>query len=793
MSGICATRRRIAGAGRAALLSVFAVLPLAIPVEAQRSAPDSGAVRLHGTVTDSATGSALAGVVVEVEGVPSSATTDATGRFELAGVRPGPTVVSWRLLGYTPLTVRLTLAPPARRLDVVLHAHPVELPTITRRAERTAEEALRLVQGSTRMSAEDLAQMRGQTLGETIEQLPGVAAIQYGPSIAKPVIRGLHSARIVVMNDGVRQEGQQWGIEHAPEIDSFEADEITVVRGEGAVLYGADAMGGVVLVERPPVPTTPGARGELQVNAFSNNRQGAASARIEGAGFRLPLIGPAGARLRVTGRMAGDATTPEYNLRNTGFEELDLSATLGISRDWGSSQLLFSRFDTKLGVFSGAHVGNFDDLQRAMSRPPVQSDFSYDIRNPRQEVSHNLLSWKTELANTPLGAATIHYGFQYNQRQEFDNHGPLSSRSIPAFDLRLYTHTLDLRFRHRPLGPLSGTFGVSGMRQGNISEGKAFLIPQYRLYSGGLYGVEELSLGRWTVSAGLRGDYVWQRTFAYSDAGLVSPNERRSWTGVAGSAGASYLIGGKWSVAGRVSRAWRAPNVSERFSQGVHHGSAQYELGDTSLTPEAKTGAELTLRHAGRRAQAEVTAFRSWVDGFIYLRPGPPVFTIRGAFPGYRYAQDDAVLQGIEALATYAATPWLSLQASGSLLRGDFADSGEPLYDMPADRLTASARFIRGGGGDPEYHLELGTVLVRRQDQLPDSTVYALPTAGYALANVEAGVTRLPVLGTELDLTLTVRNLFDTRYRDYLSRYRLFVDDPGRDAVFRLRVPFGAW
>jgi iron complex outermembrane receptor protein len=792
MNAICATRR-VTGVGCAVFLSVLAALPLAGRAEAQRSASDSGTVRLHGAVTDSATGAALTGVVVEVEGARSAGTTDANGRYEIAGLAPGPAVVTWRLLGYTPVTVRLTLTPPERRLDIVLHPRPVELPTITRRVERTPEEALRLIQGSTTMSAMDLAQMRGQTLGETIEQLPGVAAIQYGPSIAKPVIRGLHSARIVVMNAGVRQEGQQWGIEHAPEIDSFEADEITVVRGAGAVLYGADAMGGVVLVERPPLPTGAGARGDVQVNAFSNNRQGAASARVEGGRIPLPLIGPAGARLRVTARMAGDATTPNYHLRNTGFEELDVSGALGITRDWGSSQLLYSRFHTELGVFSGAHVGNFDDLQRAMTRPPVDTEFSYDIRNPRQQVSHDLLSWRTELAQTPLGAASIHYGFQYNKRQEFDNHGPLRSRSIPAFDLRLYTHTLDLRVRHRPVGPLSGSFGVSGMRQGNLSEGKAFLIPEYRLYSGGVYGMEELALGRWTVSAGMRADYVWQRTFAYSDAGLTSPNERRSWSGIAGSAGASYLIGNRWSVAGRVSRAWRAPNVSERFSQGVHHGSAQYELGDTSLTPETKIGAELTLRHAGERVQAEVSAYQNWVDGFIYLRPREPVFTIRGAFPGYQYAQDDARLYGFEALGNVSVSPWLSLQASASVLRGSFADSGEPLYDMPADRLTASARFTRGDRDGTEYHLELGTVLVRRQDYLPDSTVYALPTAGYALANVEAGVSGLPLLGSVIDLTLAVRNLLDTRYRDYLSRYRLFVDDPGRDAVLRLRVPFGAW
>jgi iron complex outermembrane receptor protein len=696
------------------------------------------------------------------------------------------------MIGYGPASRSVDLTFGDGHLDIALAALAVELPPISVTAQQSIETELRALQSTTTIAAGELAAVRGQTLGETIKQLPGVTVIQYGPGVAKPVIRGLHSQRVVVLNNGVRQEGQQWGTEHAPEIDSFEADEITIVRGPGTVLYGSDALGGVVRVERVAVPDSGPLRGDVSLNAFSNNRQGAASLRVEGGGLRLPLLGQAGFRLRLTGRKAGDAHAPAYNLRNTGFNELNGSATLGIRRGWGSSELLLARFGTQLGVYQGAHVGNFDDLQRAMQRTPADTDFSYDIAGPYQRVTHNLVAWRTKVDVT-AGTLDLNYGFQYNQRREYDNHGPLRNRDIPAFDLRLTTNTLDARLLHRPLGRLTGTIGVSGMAQWNYSAGKAFLIPEYRLWSGAVYAQEELALDRWTLTAGARYDRIWQHTLEYGDAGIVSPDERRAWDGVAGSLGASYLIGHHWSLAARVARAWRAPSINERFAQGVHHGTAQYELGDTALATERKLSGELTLRHLGNAVDVELTGYYSRVGGFIFLRPTAPVLTIRGAFPGYRYAQTDASLRGLELTTTWRPAGWLSLQAAGNLVRGTDRTDGTPLHDMPADRVTLSARMTPGSGGGALYHFEASTVLVREQDRVPTATIYNLPTDGYTLVNLELGASQLDLLGAPVDATLAVRNLFNRRYRDYLSRYRLFVDDPGRDIVLRLRIPFGRW
>jgi iron complex outermembrane receptor protein len=748
--------------------------------------------RLHGTVRDSVTGAPLHAAAVQIEGVSRLVATDAEGHFEFGGVPAGPATLVVRLVGYAPAVRRLDLTAGDLLLDVRLAPRVTELEELAVTGDTLVEPRLRAVPSAIRLDAADLAEMRGQTLGETLEQLPGVAVIQYGPGVAKPVIRGLSSQRIVVLNGDVRLEDQQWGAEHAPEIDTFEAEGVEVVRGTGAVLYGPDALGGVLRVERPPVPASGGVRGSVGVNVFGNNRQAAMSASLEGGDLALPLVGRTGWRGRLTWRKAGDARTPDYYLPNTGFEELNGSLAFGVSRGWGTSELLYSRFSTELGVYRGAHVGNLDDLMRAMDDPATSDEFSYDIGRPNQRVSHDFVRSRTVLALPRGQALEVTAGWQYNWRREYDNSGPLRFRDEPAFDLRLTTLSLDARLRHAPLGRMRGTVGATGMAQWNYTVGKGFLIPEYTLASAALFAQEDATWSRLTVSAGARLDWIGQHTVAYDDAGITSPETDKAWADVAASAGASYLLGRDWSLAARAARGWRAPNVNERFAQGVHHGSAQYERGDSSLVPERKVGPELTLRHAGRRLQLELSAWASWIEDYIYLEPTEPVLTIRGAFPGYRYAQTDARMRGLEALVSWSATPAVSLVAGGSLVRGTDQATGNALFDLPADRLTLAARYTGTARRSlHQWHVEVGTLLVRQQDQVPPNTVYSLPTEGYALLNLEAGVSELHVAGLALDAVLSVRNALDTRYRDYLSRYRLFVDDPGRDVVLRITLPFG--
>ncbi|MCA2984948.1 TonB-dependent receptor [Gemmatimonas sp.] len=786
----------------AALTGVTAatVMTMTVPLQAQDT---HGALRhLHGVVEAGESGRPIrdADVVVSwrlrtgdrVAEKAARQRTDGNGRFDLRDLPPQVVSLRVRALGYAPFVRDVDLRDADRLLTVHLDVATTVLQEVAVRAD-TAPERLSRVAATSTLDAQALAATRGQTLGETIKNLPGVTVIQFGPSIAKPVIRGLNSQRVLVMNGGLRQEDQQWGTEHAPNIDSFEADAVTVVRGAATVLYGPDALGGVVRVDHAALPDTGGLRGTVALNAFSNSRQGAVSVGVQGADLSLPRIGTTGYRVRLTSRLAGNGGAPDYYLTNTGFRELNGSVALGVARDWGRAEVSLTRFSTELGVLRQAHVGNASDLARAMSGAPPDSAFSYTIGRPNQRVAHTTFRVRTVRTFAQAGDLEVVYGLQYNHRREYDNHGPLRFRNEPAFNLKLFSNALDVRWTHPRWKGWRGTVGTSAIAQGNQTLGKAFLIPGYDLWQGAVYAQEELAIGRLSINTGLRGDAIAQTTIAFADAGIRSPAGTKSWRNLAGSLGAAYLVRDGLDVGVRLARAWRPPTVNERYAQGVHHGTAQYELGDAELSSEQSVGVEGTLRFRRRTVQVDAAAYSNRVNGFIYLQPTQPIQTIRGAFPGFRYAQADARLRGVELATSYTPHTRVQITANGTVVRGTNRRTDEPLFDMPADRLSLNTRLLgaRGGGQDPSsWHLGMGTLLVRQQDGVPNGTVYTLPTAGYALLQLEAGIQRWTLLGRRADMSLSVNNALDTRYRDYLSRYRLFVNDAGRDVVLRLTMPF---
>jgi iron complex outermembrane recepter protein len=779
-----------------ATLSVCSIAPVG-DLGAQTT-PHGLSRHIHGVVEEETTGRPVDGatIVVEMPGafagaVPTSRTlrADSKGRFDFRDLPAAVVRLQVRAVGFAPYAERIDLTVADRLLIVHLESATTRLSEVRVQAD-TLTERLSRVAATTSLDAATLAATRGQTLGETIKNLPGVAVIQFGPSVAKPVIRGLNSQRVLVMNAGLRQEDQQWGTEHAPNIDSFEASGVTVVRGAATVLYGADALGGVVRVDRATLPDSGGIRGDVAVNTFSNSRQGALSLSAEGGNLVLPGLGRVGYRARLTTRVAGNAGAPDYALSNTGFRELNGSVAAGVSRPWGTAEITASRFGTELGILRQAHVGNADDLTRSMTSPPADSAFTYGIGRPSQRVNHTTLRTRLTFLAPHASELEVVYGLQFNHRREYDNHGPLRFRDVAAFNLKLFSNSLDLRWTHQRWRGTKGTIGVSALAQGNQTLGKAFLIPGFDLWQGALYAQEELALGRLSLSGGLRGDAIAQTTIPYADQGIRSPAGTRTWRDFSGSVGAAYLLADGLDVAVRVARAWRPPTVNERYAQGVHHGTAQYELGNAALTPERSQGVEATIRYNRPSLQLEAASYANRIAGFMFLQPGAPVQTIRGAFPGYRYAQTEASLRGLELSGTWnPGTRWQFI-ANGTAVRGADRANGGPLFDMPADRLSLTARWQGQHARLGEWFVGTGTQMVRTQDGVPEGTVYTLPTAGYALLQLEAGSRTLALLGRQASLSVSVNNALDTRYRDYLSRYRLFVNDAGRDVVVRLTMPW---
>jgi iron complex outermembrane recepter protein len=777
---------------RCTMLSVIALGLFSSPAQAQAS------LRLRGVVLDASRGEPLSGAAVFVEVPPSDSTrtavfrtrTNQTGTFELRGLRAREYVVHVREIGYAPVDRRITLRADMELLTIQLSPVSANLAAVTVRGD-TVVERLSRVAATSALDATELATVRGQTIGESLKHLPGVSVIQFGPSIAKPVIRGLNSQRVLVMNSGLRQEDQQWGTEHAPNIDGFDADQVTVVRGAATVLYGPDAIGGMVRVDRSPVPDSGSAHGDAAVNLFSNSRQGAMSVGVRGGAIRVPLLGTAGYRVRLTSRVAGNASAPDYALANTGFRELNGSAALGVHRPWGMSELSLSRFATELGVLQQSHAGNVDDLQRNMTTPPTDPSFRYEIGRPNQQVDHTTARLRVVRGFAAGNSLEIVYGFQFNHRREYDAHGPLRNQGIPAFNLRLFTNSLDARFTHALWRGWRGTVGTSALQQGNQTLGKAFLIPGFDLWQVAVFAQEERALSsRVTLSASGRTDLISQTTLAYADQGIRSAAGTQRWSDVSGSFGIAFAATPALDLSVRAARAWRPPTVNERYAQGVHHGTAQYERGDAALTPERSSGVETTLHFHGTRVEVDAAAYTNWIQGFMYLRPTAPVLTLRGSFPAYRYSQTGARLAGAEFSGRLHLTTHAHLQMGGTLVRGTDRTLGGSLFDMPADRMNAALRIDGGATRLGEWWITPGVTVVRRQAGVPNGTIYTLPTRGYSLASLDAGSRGIAVLGRTFDLSVSITNAANTRYRDYLSRYRLFVNDAGRDVVVRITAPF---
>lgn len=756
---------------------------------------ESQAATVRGTVLDES-GEPMPGVTVILPSLEIGVFTDGGGLFRLENVPLGRHRLEFRFIGYRTIVTNVLVSEDRPTvIEIRMEVTTLTGDEVTVTAERSYVNEL---DGSSQsvivLHPSALEERRGQTLGETLASLPGVSTLTTGPAVSKPVLRGVHSARVLVLNAGIIQEGQQWGLDHGIEIDPFAPAHIEVVKGAASVQYGAGAIGGAINIEPPELPDDPGFGAQFDTNLFSNNRQGAGSMIVQGA-MRVP--GLLKWRLQGSLRRAGDARAPVHVIGNSGFDERNYSAALGISTDRVDAEAHFSHFGTWIGIFKGSHIGNTTDLERLIARgdPINPGSFSYEIDNPRQQVEHDLLSVRSRLRFEGKGNLELRYGQQYNRREEWDAHtrgGGNPTR--PGFAQGLQTHSTDMVYQHRNFGRWYGKFGVSGKRQENRRFTTGFLIPNYLARTFGVFAMESWANDRTTVEAGLRYDYRWVEIY---------PNEGRraterveggihTYRNLSGVLGYIYELTPTLAVAVNVGQAWRPPGVNELYSYGVHHGTAQFEIGDTSLESESSLNTDLILRYRGGRGHGEIGVFRSNYSNYISLIPSDDlVLTIRGAFPKFEYIQSDAVIQGIDGYIDYELSRHVDAHLSLSLVRGQNTSEDQPLYQMPSTRLVASLDFhLPPYGRIVEAGIEATGRFVMRQDHFPTGIDYADPPAGYNLFDLrlhaEIGVADHPIR-----MQFGIQNVFNERYRDYLSRFRYFIDNPGRNITFAMSIPFG--
>lgn len=750
-------------------------------------------IRLSGTITDTDTKQALSGASITVKETGQAVLSDAKGAYSLEGLCPGAYIIRVSHVGCVPLEIVWQVSKDERR-NIALPHSVTQLQEVAVTGHAAKEVTTAPVET---LSGRELDKTRGLTLGESLKRVNGVTTMTTGPNVSKPVINGLHSNRILILNNGIRQEGQQWGSEHAPEVDPFLANKLLVIKGAGSLRYGGDAIGGVVLAEPKPLPVEPGLGGEVNIAGFSNNRLGAVSAILE---QQVPKIPGLSWRVQGTVRKGGNTRTPDYWLDNTGVEEFNFSAALGWKQPRYGLELFYSQFNTSLGVFEGSHIGNRGDLEEVIKQqrplPEYTEGFSYKIERPYQHVEHELFKIKSYLNTGKAGRLNLVLARQFNYRDELDRNSALS---VNQMNLNLTTYNSELVWDHHNWKGFRGTIGATGMYQDNSYKRRLF-IPNYESLQWGAFWTEkwESMDNKWLLEGGIR--YDNKRYYNLGDnLGEVSYPEQ-DFSSFSGSLGAQYRILDHFHVSLNAARAWRAAAVNELYASGLHHGAAVYVDGDPYLKPEIASKFNLSLHYdISDKLEADVNLYYNYIRNFIFQQPTDSiVVTIRGAFPYTYYRQSDVSMKGMDAQLRWHFLPKWQLSTKASILRAWNESDNDWLIAMPSDRFEHELTFFPGNTKRlKENYISVSVSNVLEQTRTPANLTnkqdprgqdLMAPPAGYNLLNLEAGST-LQIGQQPLSVIVGAGNILNTRYRDYMNFFRYFADEPGTNVYLKLKLP----
>lgn len=741
---------------------------------------------LRGKVLHQENDNAIEAAYVWILETRTGAVSDQNGNFVVRDLCPGTYTVTIQFLGHKEIRQTINLTSNTTSQTFRMEEESFELGGVEVHGH---QEAIQTTTAVSSLYGDALLQSRGESLGESLKRIAGVTTFSTGNTISKPVIHGMHSNRIMILNNGIRLEGQQWGAEHAPEIDPFLADEITVIKGAETVRFGPEAMGGVILVNPPSLPTSKKHVTEINLLGATNGRMGNISASHQGGSKKIKGLGY---RLQGSAKRAGNVRSPGYFQANTGMSEYNFSGSVGYSSKKLGVEAYYSFFNTELGILRDAHTGNLSDLTEIIEngRPFSNPEFSYQINNPRQVVAHHLAKIKSHYHLNPEWKLNFQYGFQLNNREEYDRRrGDLNAR--PSLDLQLFTNTIDLFLDHNLKSNWSGSFGVNVIQQANNNipgTGVTPLIPNYDMFNAGLYAMEKYLKGPLEIEVGARYDYRTLSAARFVQGELQEAD--LSYQNFSAFAGGLYQLSPNFAFTSNLGTAWRPPNVNELFSQGLHHGAAAVEIGDPTMVSENSLKWVNGLEYESEKALVEFTAYANQIKNYIYLSPtGETFVSLRGTFNVYEYLQADAFFYGFDLSGSYTFSDRLNGYLKGSIIRAKNTDEGNYFPFIPSDRMDWGFSYALGRESNPNSdRITVGNLVVARQKREPDFDLAAAPPA-YTLFNF-GYQKKIQVSKNQLNIGFQINNLFNTEYKEYMNRFRYFSADMGRNFLIKLNYKF---
>lgn len=780
------------------LKRLFSIITLILLLCANRSFAQTSSYQVTLKVTDAITVLPITGVTINLFPSELKGNSDAAGLYQFIFSRQEektPVLVKYSAIGYKTHQQKILITQDTLILISLA-------PTVNKLQEvkiKGKQASITRTSISTTLSEQQLAKTRGGTLAEALVDISGVNMLKSGSTISKPMIHGLHSNRILILNNGVRLEGQQWGAEHAPEIDPFIAQQIHVIKGAESVKYGAEAIGGIVITEPPALPQTAGISGNVNLIGAANGKAATTAAMLTGG---LNAIKGFGWRIQGSAKKSGNIKTADYYLGNTGVRELNFSAAAGYQTGKSNYEVYYSRFSTELGILYSAHVGTIEDIKARIEtgRPLENYNFSYDITAPRQNIAHQLLKLTSHYDLNDNSALAITYAFQKNHRKEYDSRRA-DREAIPITDLVLNTHTIDIKLDVPVANGVKRSYGLNSVVQVNNNVPGTLantFIPNFDSYTAGIFIIQHWIKEKYELEAGLRYDYKYFEAagfrYSYTTAQAQQNENTEQYYGgsnrfnnVTGSAGANWKFNTKWHLASNIGLAWRAPTANELYSNGLHHGAGLFEIGNPAMTNEKGYKWITSLKHSSALVKFNLDAYLQYINNYIYSRPDLSFKqTISGTYPVFRYTQTNAFFTGIDFTGTYQVLPAFSYQLNASMVRAKDVTTKNYLPYIPADRMSQTVNWNLAVNGT---YLQFRHSFIRRQTRFEAASDYAPPPPSYHLFTLAAG-TAIKLGQQALNINMSADNLLNTLYKDYMNRYRYYTHDMGRNITLRLAYKF---
>ncbi len=760
--------------------SFFFLLPvlfLSLNLVAQNS--------LSGTVTDQS-GQPVIGANIFIPDLKTGTTSDLDGHYELQHLPAKKMLVQVTYVGYNTLTKTIDIAGDVT-MDFVLEEAHLEAKEVVVTGLSVSQEKRRSPVSIDVLKRDFLLQNGGTNLVDAMTKVAGVSAISTGPGISKPIIRGLGYNRVLVVQDGIRQEGQQWGDEHGLEIDGNAVARVEIYRGPASLMYGSDGLGGVIHIESPHPVVKGTIAGSVSSSYQTNNslREASGFLAANANGWNGYLIG--------TLKKADDYQNAyDGKVFNSGFEESNATGMLGLNRKWGFSHLHFSSF--------------FQRPQLPEGERNPDGSFAVD-EAPFQEISHHKIGWNNNFIFRHSSLKTV-IGFQQNIRKEFEEPGNAGL----IFDMKTFTY--DLKHFIVKSDDWEFTYGFAGMLQNSKNKGTEFLVPDYSVNDLGGFAYARRPLEQWELSAGIRYDHRY-----FTTEELVEDGETRfaalgrNFGNVSGSIGLGWFPSEKIALKLNLARGFRSPNVAELASNGVHEGTFRYERGNSDLQAETNleidAGFELDLTHITLSANP----FFNRINNYIFLEKlasvnGGDSLSISDGTPysTFKYTQGKAQLWGGEFTMDIHPHPydWLHFKNTVSLVLAKQLDSenrhlpfippAKYQMELRAD-LPLNSKVIRNS------FAELNLEYFYRQHRILSANNFETTTPAYILMNGSLGFELTNARGkTRAKFALIAQNIFDKAYQYHLSRLKYAPENPatgrqgifnmGRNFVLKMTVPF---